>query len=330
MPDYRAVVSTFVLAAALIFPLATVGQAYQAPAAGTDSEPTGCPAPPGLTPSGADSRMPGQVNPSGGTSQPSAPSDPEALQAEDINLWGMVRRLNWIDILGEILLAVMGLYAVAVFLERWLTFGMAVGMSRGLENQILPAIRSRDFDAALGVCRGAPRSPLAALANPVVAEMKCLGKITALTLERIRLVADRACLSVECSMRKGFRNLLSVSVIAPMIGFLLFALDVREVFGSDYRRVDPEYMLRDLRAALFPLCFGLLVGLASQIAYRLTQARLYRLEGRINAFAGDLVAAHVTGRPSRRSRRRVAFPPGLAFLEAGTCRTRAAGSSESR
>ncbi|MGH9760938.1 MAG: hypothetical protein ACREAC_08845, partial [Blastocatellia bacterium] len=70
--------------------------------------------------------------------EPDISSAPDA-PTEDLNLWGMIRRYNWLERLAFMTLGFIGVYIPGVFLNRWLTFEKVYRTSAGLEAKVIPA-----------------------------------------------------------------------------------------------------------------------------------------------------------------------------------------------
>jgi biopolymer transport protein ExbB/TolQ len=257
---------------------------------------------------------------SAGPSPQASPDDfTQPVVAEDINIWGMFYRCRLLNSPAELAIVLLALYLLVIIRERWMTLVSTIERSNGFEDKILPAVRAGKLEAAIQVCHKMAGSPLALVGEPAILEMKYSDNVSQLSLESVRLAAERAVLALKPRFGKHIRNLLSISIVAPMIGlasaisracdtatYLMRGLFFRDIVGQDVSDI------------FSPLVFGLIVGIAAHVVYRLVLAKQQEIESRMQFLTMDLLSAYLRVAPGQRSATVSSWQSGFRFMQPET------------
>ncbi|HEY6327693.1 MAG TPA: hypothetical protein VI756_00030, partial [Blastocatellia bacterium] len=233
---------------------------------------------------------------------------------EYVGFWAMFYHCRLCERPGQLALVLIALYLLVIVRERYTTLAGSVKSSVGFESEIVPAVRAGNLEAAIEACRKKARSPLAFVAEPAILEMKYSGKVSPLSLECLRLELERGALTIKPKLGKHIRSLLSISIVTPMIGLasaISCACDLTAYMVPGYR----SFSGPDVSEVLSPLGFGVLVGIAAHVAYRLALAKQSEIEFRIQTMTADLLSAYLRNIPGNRSSVLCARQLGFRFMQ---------------
>lgn len=197
---------------------------------------------------------------------------------------------------GPVLVAivVVSLYALYVFLARFIKLSRERTDSERLMSRVNAAVRERDLDTALAACE--------AHGGPVA---RVLGAaLTRLPYGRAAVEAafQEASLELEQELARGLRPLATVAQIAPLMGLLGTVTGMIIAFAeiSQQGTGDPAALADGIGQALVTTAAGLIVAIPALIGQNVLSSRvdgiLLEVERRREELMGEVVQAVATRR----------------------------------
>ncbi len=176
------------------------------------------------------------------------------LLMEDFSTWGVTHRYNWVSTLGDLILFVLSLYALAVIIERTLKYWVAGRQSREFKEKLDDAICGNHPEAVITLAACYPESPLASV---IAASFQNeAGEIKPAMHARQRKIVD-----VTEDLKRGLCALSIVGRMIPLAGlFIFFALLIDVLQGMRSAEGTGIWPLVSvLIEALWPTVFSLLI-----------------------------------------------------------------------
>jgi biopolymer transport protein TolQ len=204
------------------------------------------------------------------------------LPTEDICLWGMVQKMSWITLLAYMALYILLCYAIAVVVERWLTYYYAERQTREFRLSIGDAIYGNRLDEARGMAAGYPKSPLAAVVNASLHPDQSVGAWARRDTSPSMEARQQAMVIKTEELRRGLWKLSAVGWTIPLIGFFILVAGVINLLqGLKYTEgLYSPYLAGPLADALWATIFSILTGIpviwfhkyfAAKLQMRLTE-----------------------------------------------------------
>ncbi len=149
---------------------------------------------------------------------------------EDINLYGMFYKMDWMNIFGYALLFVLSLYAFAIIFERGLKYSAASRESHKFKAAIAEALSDNRYEEAIRAATLYPESPVAAvLSASLQNEQGAFDRIKPSMHARQRAIVLRT-----EELQRGLWQLGALGWTVPLVGFFLFITSVINTFHGIY------------------------------------------------------------------------------------------------
>jgi biopolymer transport protein ExbB/biopolymer transport protein TolQ len=201
------------------------------------------------------------------SAQPSATPAPTAEEPAN-PVVRSVQSMSWTTLVVIIILLLKLMYAIAIMVERFLTYAAAKQESREFAPRVAKALKRDEFEEALKITEQHKKSHLAMLVNAGLQEFAAHNRsedYDKRTDVRTRAI-DRAILIKTEEFKRGLAGLSIISSIAPLFGLLgmLFELikGVQKMTAAEsISKVDVASCLVNGFAVL---ALGLFVGIAAK------------------------------------------------------------------
>lgn len=202
---------------------------------------------------------------------------------------------------GPVLVAIVAvsLYALYVFLARFLKLSRERTDSDRLMARVNAAVRERDLDAALAACE-AHGGPVARVLAAALARLP-YGR------SAVDAAFQEASLEEEQRLARGLRPLATVAQIAPLMGLLGTVTGMIIAFAeiSQQGTGDPAALADGIGQALVTTAAGLIVAIPTLIGQNVLASRvdgiLLEVERRREELMGEVVQAVASRRDEERS-----------------------------
>ncbi len=202
---------------------------------------------------------------------------------------------------GPVLVAIVAvsLYALYVFLARFLKLSRERTDSDRLMARVNAAVRERDLDAALAACE-AHGGPVARVLAAALARLP-YGR------SAVDAAFQEASLEEEQRLARGLRPLATVAQIAPLMGLLGTVTGMIIAFAeiSQQGTGDPAALADGIGQALVTTAAGLIVAIPTLIGQNVLASRvdgiLLEIERRREELMGEVVQAVASRRDEERS-----------------------------
>lgn len=190
----------------------------------------------------------------------------------------------------------LSLAAIAVFVERLLTFSRARADAEGIVDRVRAYVQSGDVRGALAYCAAQDKP----VTRVLTAGLERLGR----PILEIRDAVQTAGREETFKLARRTDLLASVAAIAPMLGFLGTVtgmirafIQIQNLQGS----VNPSVLAGGIWEALLTTAAGLIAGIIALLLYNFLQSRIkyqaHRLEQAAEAFV-DLMQEPVEATPA--------------------------------
>ena len=205
----------------------------------------------------------------------------EATQASEIKLsiWDLALKGGWI----MIPLAIMSVFAVYIFVERYIVINRAAKDEPNFMNNIKDFIHNGRIDSALSLCKN-NHSPLARMIEKGVNR---IGK----PLSDINAAIENVGKLEVSKLEKNTAGLATIAGAAPMIGFLGTVIGMVRAFydmSMAGNNIDIALLSGGIYQAMITTVAGLIVGIIAYICYNILVARvekvIFLLEARTTEF----------------------------------------------
>jgi biopolymer transport protein ExbB len=202
---------------------------------------------------------------------------------------------------GPVLVAIVAvsLYALYVFLTRFLKLSRERTDSDRLMARVNAAVRERDLDAALAACE-AHGGPVARVLAAALARLP-YGR------SAVDSAFQEASLEEEQRLARGLRPLATVAQIAPLMGLLGTVTGMIIAFAeiSQQGTGDPAALADGIGQALVTTAAGLIVAIPTLIGQNVLASRvdgiLIEIDRRREELMGEVVQAVASRRDEDRS-----------------------------
>lgn len=202
---------------------------------------------------------------------------------------------------GPVLVAIVAvsLYALYVFLARFLKLSRERTDSDRLMSRVNAAVRERDLDAALAACE-AHGGPVARVLAAALARLP-YGR------SAVESAFQEASLEEEQRLARGLRPLATVAQIAPLMGLLGTVTGMIIAFAeiSQQGTGDPAALADGIGQALVTTAAGLIVAIPTLIGQNVLASRvdgiLLEIDRRREELMGEVVQAVAARRDEGRS-----------------------------
>ena len=192
---------------------------------------------------------------------------------------------------GPVLVAIVAvsIYALYVFLARFLKLSRERVDSERLMGQVNAAVRDRDLDAALDACE-AHGGPVARVLRSALMRLP-YGRAA------VESAFQEASLEEEQSLTRGLRPLATVAQISPLMGLLGTVSGMIIAFAeiSQQGTGDPAALADGIGQALVTTAAGLIVAIPALIGQNVLSSRvdgiLLDIERRREELMGEVVRA---------------------------------------
>jgi biopolymer transport protein ExbB len=205
----------------------------------------------------------------------------EATQASEIKLsiWELALKGGWI----MIPLAIMSVFAIYIFVERYIIINRAARDEPNFMNNIKDFIHNGRIDSALSLCKN-NHSPLARMIEKGVNR---IGK----PLSDINAAIENVGKLEVSKLEKNIAALATIAGAAPMIGFLGTVIGMVRAFydmSMAGNNIDIALLSGGIYQAMITTVAGLIVGIIAYICYNVLVAKvekvIFLLEARTTEF----------------------------------------------
>ena len=201
--------------------------------------------------------------------QPSAtPASAEDESANQSPIVRSVQSMNWATLTVIVVLLILLMYAIAVMVERFLTYSAAKQESREFAPRVAMALKRDELEEALKITEQHKKSHLAMLVNAGLQEFAAHNQpedYDKRTDVRKRAI-ERAILIKTAEFKSGLAGLSIISSIAPLFGLLGMLFELinvvqRVTTAESIYKVDvASYLVNGFAT----LALGLFVGIAAK------------------------------------------------------------------
>ncbi len=182
-----------------------------------------------------------------------------------------------------VVLAVMSVYAVYVFVERYLTISKASVSDKNFMNNIREFIHAGRLESAISLCRSTDTPN----ARMIEKGLNRIGK----PLNDISTAIENVGKLEVSKLEKGVAGLATIAGAAPMLGFLGTVIGMIRAFydmSMAGNNIDIALLSSGIYQAMITTVGGLIVGILAFIFYNVLVARIekvvYLLEARATEF----------------------------------------------
>jgi biopolymer transport protein ExbB len=197
--------------------------------------------------------------------------DAAAPEVESQNLFEIVYNSGWMGIAIVLILALLLIYAVYIFVERYMTITQAGEIDEGFMNNIRANVSAGNLAAAQAMCQTTD-SPVARM---VEKGLQRIGKPLRDIDAAIENVGNLEIFRLE----KNLSTLASIAGAAPMIGFFGTVTGMIQAFYkmATENNVTPDTLAGGIYQALITTAAGLFIGILAFVGYNLLVAKVERV-----------------------------------------------------
>ena len=181
-------------------------------------------------------------------------------------------------------LLAMSIYAVYIFVERYMALSRALHNDNTFMDKIRDYIHGGNIDSARQLCE-VTESPVARLVGKGISR---IGR----PLADVQTAVENAGNIEVNTLEKGLANLASISGGAPMIGFLGTVTGMIQAFfqmASAGNNIDVSSLAGGIYTALVTTVGGLVVGILAYFMYNYLTARVDRVVATLEARTMDFM-----------------------------------------
>jgi biopolymer transport protein ExbB len=208
--------------------------------------------------------------------QPAQDSTSTAPKQVSFSLYDVIVSSGTIGIILTLIMVIMGIFAIYILIERYLTIQRAGKVDESFMERIRAFVQSGDIESALNLCRNTD-TPVARL---VAKGLQRIGK----PLEDIHSAVQNVGNLEIYKLEKRLSLLATISGAAPMTGFLGtvtgMILSFMTMAGGD---VSTAALAGGIYQALITTAVGLVVGIVAYIGYNSLIASLDRVVFKMEA-----------------------------------------------
>ena len=201
-----------------------------------------------------------------------------------------------------IVLAIMGIYMLAVSIERWITFSRAKQRSLQFVYALQKKLADRDIKGALSLAQVKPQGPIAIVIESALHEyidglqaLKSLGpeEIGEFDLlDAVNRAIDRVKEREVADLKKGLGGLATIASAAPFVGLLGTVIGIITVFAtmSTKGAGGIAAVAGGIGEALVTTAFGLLVAIPAVMVFNFFTNAIDEFVVDMNETSSELVS----------------------------------------
>ena len=181
-----------------------------------------------------------------------------------------------------LVLAVLSVFALAIYISKFLSIRRAAVVDTQFTNQIRTFVSNGDINGAISLCQ----SKNSSVSRMIEKGLRRIGK----PMKDINTAVENVGNLEVFRLEKGLSNLATISGAAPMIGFLGTVTGMIMAFKemADTESVSPTVLAGGIYQALLTTAFGLFVGILSYLGYNhltsLVNKVIYNMENQSMEF----------------------------------------------
>jgi biopolymer transport protein ExbB/TolQ len=145
---------------------------------------------------------------------------------EDVNLWGMIQKLNGVTLLAYLLLYVLLCYAIAIVIERWLTYYHAERQTQEFRSKVADAIYGKRIGEAKRLAAEFPKSPLAAVVNASFRPAAGLDEWVTADVVPSMEARQQAIVTKTEELRRSLWTLSAIGWTVPLVGLFILVVSL--------------------------------------------------------------------------------------------------------
>lgn len=203
----------------------------------------------------------------------------EAPEEIKLSIWEMTLKGGWI----LVPLALFSIWAIYIFIERYLVITRAIKVDDYFMNNIRDFIHDGKVDSAVALCK----STSGPLARMIEKGLKRIGK----PLHDINVAIENVGKLEVSKLEKNVASLATIAGASPMIGFLGTVLGMVKAFydmSMAGNNIDIVLLSTGIYQAMITTIAGLTVGIIAYILHNIVVARIekvvFLLEARATEF----------------------------------------------
>lgn len=199
---------------------------------------------------------------------------------ETMSVWDLVLAGEWYIMIP---LGILSIFAVYIFVERFMAIQKATKGEKTLMPQIKGYIQEGKLDAARNLC-STQTSPIARMIDKGISKIgKPLKDISAAVENVGRLEIGR--------LEKRLSVLATIAGAAPMIGFLGTTIGMVRAFNkmAQYSTIELSKIAPEIMQAMVTTVGGLIVGIIAFITYNYLVAKVEKVIHKMEGTAMDFV-----------------------------------------
>ena len=201
-----------------------------------------------------------------------------------------------------IVLAIMGIYMLAVSIERWITFSRAKQRSLQFVFALQKKLADRDIKGALSLAQVKPQGPIAIVIEAALQEyidglqaLKSIGPDEICDfdlLDAVNRAIDRVKEREIADLKKGLGGLATIASAAPFVGLLGTVVGIITVFAtmSTKGAGGIAAVAGGIGEALVTTAFGLLVAIPAVMVFNFFTNAIDEFVVDMNETSSELVA----------------------------------------
>ncbi len=200
---------------------------------------------------------------------------------EDFMLWGMIQKCSWAALLAYLALYILLSYAIAIVVERWLTYHHAERQTQEFQSQIAGAIYAKRSNEAKRLAAEFPKSPLAAVVNASLRPASDVNEWATADFVPSMEARQQAIVIKTEELRRGLWTLSAIGWTVPLVGLFILVVGVITslqgwMYAESYFYYG-SFLPRCLANALWPTVFSILVAVPVIWFHKSFAARSERL-----------------------------------------------------
>ena len=204
----------------------------------------------------------------------------EAAGEIKLSIWELALKGGWI----MLPLALMSLFAVYIFIERYIIINRASREENNFMNNIRDFIHNGRIDSALSLCKN-NHSPIARMIEKGIIR---IGK----PLNDVNAAIENVGKLEVAKLEKNIAGLATVAGAAPMIGFLGTVIGMVRAFydmSMAGNNIDIGLLSGGIYQAMITTVAGLIVGIIAYICYNILVARVEKVVFILEARATEFI-----------------------------------------
>lgn len=208
--------------------------------------------------------------------------DSTAIAKESQSFISIIQDSGLLGILISLALLILSIYAVYIFIERYMSITKAANIDQSFMVNIRTNVQNGNIDAAKALCSNTD-TPVARMVEKGLVR---IGK----PLNDINAAIDNVGNIELGKLEKNLSTLATISGAAPMIGFFGTVTGMISAFRemSLTENITPDVLAGGIYQALLTTAFGLFVGIIAFVGYNylvaLVDKVIFQMEARSSEF----------------------------------------------